>query len=241
MRISTNCTIYVFSIVYAIKQNFKAQVPIFCNPKYVTTLSAISKQSFKTQGFTLIELVLTMAIAGILVTIAIPSFNAIITSSRLTSYANDLVGALNLARSEAVRRSVSVTVRKVDNYSFTNLGSGVNWENGWDVFTDIDDDGKFEVGDELIRTYPALQSSYTLRGNDKLTDYIRYTPLGISTKNGRFVICDNSDGLGIPKANTSRLIIIDNAGRVRIGLDANNDGIPNMNKTASSNITSCTP
>ena len=207
----------------------------------------MSKRSFKTQGFTLIELVMTMAIAGILVSMAIPSFNSILNSSRLTNYANDFVGALNLARSEAVRRGVSVTVRNIDNYSYTHFGniafSGVNWEDGWDVFTDIDDDGKYEVGDVLIRTYVALNPVYTLRGNNNFANFIRYKPLGTSNNIGSFVICNNSDGLGIPKANSSRLIIVDNIGRIRMGLDTNKDGIPNTNNTASSvsNITTCTP
>jgi len=203
----------------------------------------MSKHAFKTQSFTLIELVATIAIAGILVTLAIPDFNSIITNSRLTSYANDLVSALNLARSEAVRRGISVTVRKVDNYSCTNSGAGVNWENGWDVFTDIDNDGKCDAvnGDELIRTYSTLTPFYILRGNNNISNYIRYLPTGLSNTNGSFVICNNSDGLGIPKANTSRLVIIDIVGRVRMGLDANSNGIPNMDNTASSDIVSCIP
>ncbi len=203
----------------------------------------MSKHSFKTLGFTLIELVATMAIVGILVTTAIPSFNSTITSSRLSCYANDLVSALNLARSEAVKRGISVTVRKLDNYSCTTNGAGVNWEKGWDVFMDIDNDGKCDESDELIRTYPALMSSYTLRGNHNISNYIRFLPSGLSNTNGSFVICNNSDGLGIPKANSSRLIIIDNVGRVRMGLDTNNDGIPNTKNPASSatNIKSCIP
>ena len=196
------------------------------------------KYSFNTQAFTLIELVMTMAIAGILVTIAIPSFNSIITSSRLTSYANDLVGALNLARSEAVRRGISVTVRKVDNNSYTKIGAGVNWEKGWDVFTDIDDDGKFDVGDELIRTYAELQPSYTLRGNNNFTNFIRYTPLGISNSIGSFVICDNSDGNNVPEANTSKLITVNFSGRPHMGIDSNNNRIPE--KENGTEIISCT-
>jgi type IV fimbrial biogenesis protein FimT len=203
------------------------------------------KYSFNTQAFTLIELVMTMAIAGILVTIAIPSFNSTLTSSRLTNYANDLVGALNLARSEAVRRGIKVTVRKFDNHSCPINGVngiiGANWEDGWHVFTDTDmgNVGKCVTGDELIRAYPPLMPSYTFRGNNNISNYISFLPSGQSNTNGSFVICS----LGIPKANTSRLIIVDNIGRVRMGLDTNNDGIPNTDNTASSatNITSCTP
>lgn len=200
-----------------------------------------NQPKYKT-GFTLIELMVTIAIVAIVLGIAIPSFSSTIASNRLTTSANELVTALNLARSEAVKRGASVTVRKVDDNSFTNLGASANWENGWDVFTDADSDGNYEAGDVLIRTYAPLQSSYTLRGNN-FSNFIRFTSSGQSNTNGSFVICENSDGNGLPEANTSRLIIVNSVGRVRMGLDANGDGIPNTNTTAStvSNIISCTP
>ena len=195
-------------------------------------------------GFTLIELMVTIAIAAILIAVAIPSFAPTIASNRLTANANELVTALNLARSEAVKRGVSVTIRKVDGNSSTNNGSVAtwNWENGWDVFTDADSDGNYEAGDILIRTYAPLQSSYTLRGNN-FSNFIRFISSGQSNTNGSFVICNNSDGNDVPEANTSRLIIVNTVGRVRMGLDANNDGIPNTDTTATaaSNITSCIP
>ncbi len=193
-------------------------------------------------GFTLIELMITLSIAGMLIGIAIPSFTSIITSNRLTASTNELVTALNLARSEAVKRGLSVTVRKVDDDSYTNKGAGVNWEDGWDVFTDADNDGKFEAGDTLIRTYAPLKLSYTLRSNN-FSNFIRFTPSGQSNTNGSFYICNNNDGNDIPEANTSRLIIVNSVGRARMGLDSNNDGIPNTDTTASasSNITTCNP
>ncbi len=200
------------------------------------------KQPEYSSGFTLAELIITIAIAGILAGIAIPSFTSIITSNRLTAYANDLVTALNVARSEAIKRGLSVTVRQVDDQSSTDKGAGANWEDGWDMFTDANSDGSFSAGDELLKTYSSLASSYTLRSNN-FSNFIRFTPSGQSNTNGSFIICDDSDGNGIPEANTSKLIAVNAIGRVRMGLDTNNDGIPNTDATASaaSNITSCTP
>jgi type IV fimbrial biogenesis protein FimT len=56
-------------------------------------------------GFTLVELMVTLAVAVVLITIAVPSFKHMMASSRLTTTANSLVGALNLARMEAIKRN----------------------------------------------------------------------------------------------------------------------------------------
>ncbi|QEE24448.1 prepilin-type N-terminal cleavage/methylation domain-containing protein [Rhodanobacter glycinis] len=60
------------------------------------------------RGFTLVELMITLAVAVILTAIAVPSFRNLTLSNRLTTTANDIVGALNVARMEAVKRNASV-------------------------------------------------------------------------------------------------------------------------------------
>ena len=189
-------------------------------------------------GFTLIELMITLTLVSLLMTQGIPSFKEAMRNNRLTTFNNDLVTALNLARSEAVKRNLSVSVRK----------SGANWEDGWDVFTDLDSDGVFdddgdgtlcESGEDcVLRVFEALPGSFILRGNTNFTNFIRYAPTGLSNNMGSFVICENSDGNNVPEAGTARMIIVNAVGRTMIAGDANNNGIPEEGGTE---IDSCVP
>ncbi|MCD9086513.1 GspH/FimT family pseudopilin [Stenotrophomonas sp. SY1] len=61
-------------------------------------------------GFTLVELMVTIAVLAIIAAIAVPSMQGIIKSNRLSAASTELVAALQLARAEAVRRNARVTV-----------------------------------------------------------------------------------------------------------------------------------
>ncbi|MCK5829671.1 MAG: GspH/FimT family pseudopilin [Methylococcales bacterium] len=184
----------------------------------------------KCNGFTLIELMVTLAISGIVMSIGIPSFDQIIKNNRLTTNINELVISLNLARSEAVKRNQPVTIRK----------SGLEWEQGWTIFTDLDGDGIKESGDILLRTYTALPDNFTLRSTPSYTNRITFRQSGKSV-NGSFVLCENSDGNNIPEENSSRLMVVNNVGRVRMGVDVDKNGIQEKRTDdLGTEITSCT-
>jgi len=190
----------------------------------------LQKNSGYIKGFTLIELLITIAIVGIVVSIGVPSFTATIRNSRLTTNVNELVTSLNIARSEAIKRGQPVTVAKTD----------TEWEEGWNIFTDLNGDGGIDVGDgdTVLKLYKTLPNQYTLRASG--INRITYRPTGISG-NGSFVLCDNSDANNTPEAHTSRVVIINSVGRVRMGLDSDNNGIPEMSVSGTAtNITSCT-
>lgn len=75
------------------------------------------------RGFTLIELMITITVVAILLSLAIPSFDNIIRENRMTTQTNELITAISIARSEAIRQGVQVDVVPV---------SG-SWNNGWIV------------------------------------------------------------------------------------------------------------
>lgn len=79
------------------------------------------------RGFTLLELMVTLAIAIILASIAAPSFRTMLASQRIQAASSDLNAHLMLARSEAIKRNASVTVQSVQ--------TGGKWEGGWQIVT----------------------------------------------------------------------------------------------------------
>lgn len=109
----------------------------------------------KARGFTLIELLVTLAVAAIVVTMAVPSFQSMINGNRLTSAANEMIGSLQLARSEAIRRNgrAGVCLSTGTNSGEDATCAAANVD-GWITFVDVNDDGDFDkAGDTLLRVF----------------------------------------------------------------------------------------
>jgi len=120
------------------------------------------------KGFTLIEVIVVMVVIGILAGIAIPSFRGFTRSSQVTSAANDLVSALNLARSEAVSRAIPVTVCKSDDQA--TCDNTLDWHDGWIVFVDADNDGVVAAVGDILRVYSA-PGGVTMTGGSNRMSY----------------------------------------------------------------------
>lgn len=105
-------------------------------------------------GFTLIELIITLAIATILLTVAVPGMSRFINNNRLATVANDFIGDLSLARSEALKRGSQAGVCKGS--ASGCAGAGTPWANGWIVFADVDQNETWSANDVLLRVREAL-------------------------------------------------------------------------------------
>lgn len=182
----------------------------------------------KQNGFTLIELMTTLSVAAILLSIAVPSFRESIIRSRLTTMTNEFVTAINFARSEAIKIGHSVTLCKSEDGSSCSTDNTVYWENGWIVFADTNANGSLDSGETLLRVWPALKSPYTLRSTT-FADFLRYNPQGAASNNGNFAVCHDSEEKGAKAVIITRV-------RPKLGNDSNDDQIP---ETDSGNISSC--
>ena len=114
-------------------------------------LSAIEGVMKNLRGFTLIELMVTLAVGIILLAIGIPSFMNMMSSNQTTGYANDLVGAIRYARSEAVKRAADVAICASN--SDQTACSGSDWNNGWVVFTDDNLNDQYDAGETMLRVW----------------------------------------------------------------------------------------
>ena len=166
------------------------------------------------QGFTLFELIITLAIAAIVIGIAAPSFSSMVQDNRLSGQSLDFVAALNLARSEAIKRRVLVTLCKSGNGQNCVADGGVtNWGQGWIVFADPNNRGTRDNGEPILRVHGNLAGNNRLTGNANFIDAISYLPSGDTANlgNGTLALCDsrNDDAL-------SPAIVINSTGRPRL-------------------------
>jgi type IV fimbrial biogenesis protein FimT len=109
-------------------------------------------------GFTMMELVMTMAIVVILGTIAIPGFKFVTSSNRVATEVNGLLGDIQFARSQAVKEGLSVTI--CTSTSGTGCTS-TDWELGWIVFLDSNGNQAVDAGEVVVRTQPAFAGTDT--------------------------------------------------------------------------------
>jgi len=186
-----------------------------------------SMKTSNVEGFTLVELLITMTIAGILLAVGIPSFTSMMTESRIGSQYNALVGSLYQARSEAIKGAADVTVCPKNAVGSFQCGDASDWENGWIVFIDEANNPNemiavVENRDDILSVKPEIDGINTITSFGSATNtvanvgtvsYVRYLQNGTSSlTTGSIVICDVLRG-----AADSRSLNVVQTGDIRQG------------------------
>lgn len=174
----------------------------------------------KQRGFTLTELLVTISLLSVLLAVGLPSFKQLIASNRISTQTNEFIVALNLARSEAIRRAEPVAIR-------ANSGSTPEYGTGWTIFRDPDADGSSAAATDLVREGAVSNSASVLRVTrsgltppytyatstdaDKL--YLIFTAMGASGASSKafFRVCDSRNS-----AMAGRVVEVSTAGRVSV-------------------------
>jgi type IV fimbrial biogenesis protein FimT len=185
------------------------------------------------QGYTLIELMVLVAVMSIVLAVGVPQLSTFFDGNRMVSNTNALVSAIQITRSEAIKRGNRVTLCKSSNADAGTPActTGGDWDQGWFVFSDSPSSiGVYNSATEgvpLRRFVGAEGSNTTITTSDNIiANYISFTSRGVpktangGAQSGTFQVCDDR-GLTNAAGNViARGIVLSASGRVRLSKDS---------------------
>lgn len=137
------------------------------------------------KAFTLIELLVTVAVVGVVLALAVPSFNQQILNNKSTVLSEDLIAQINLARYEAVKRGVRVSICASSDSMTTTPSCTGNWTQGYMIFVDkaaTDEATAINLGStpEIIKVFPKedTKAVISVKNGSTAVSFIRFTALG---------------------------------------------------------------
>jgi len=179
-------------------------------------------------GFTLIELIFTLAIASILLSLSMPSFADLVDRNKISAEVSQLRGSLQLGRKAAITQSKKVTLCPTINGEQCSQ----DWSDGYMVFIDDNEDRQLDPNEELLLQSKIGDANIKLRWCAfGVRSSFQWHQTGITNhQNGTFQYCYTN------KPELSRGLFISKAGRIRMSKDENGDGI---HENASGNNIDC--
>ena len=146
-------------------------------------------------GFTVIELMVALAVLAILVALAVPNFNDASLSARLNGFANSLVAAAQVARSEAIKRNATIKLCASDGGATCN---GSDWEQGWIVVN--------EAETVVLQVHPALPDQFKVTEGGGETE-LEFLGTVVGTTPATLTVCRST-----PVGNEERVVTISGTG-----------------------------
>jgi len=178
-------------------------------------------------GFTLYELLITVLVIGVILSLGVPNMREFTANSRITATANDLHSAFMLGRTEAARTKQNVTVcASADGATCT----AADFDAGWIVFVDDDGDGVVDGGtDTVVRVFPAVDAAINITAtdiNDVVgADSFTFAPTGLGLGNAGALsaatICDDrGNRVSAGGWSSARVLIVTPLGRSTVLRDS---------------------
>ncbi|HJS21578.1 MAG TPA: GspH/FimT family pseudopilin [Steroidobacteraceae bacterium] len=185
----------------------------------------MGRKRITTTGFTLIELMVTLSVAGVILAFAAPNFREFLLNSRMTGSANDLLTSLQLARSEAIKRQRPVAVCPSLNPLATppTCRADAVWSDGAAqaglvLWEDTNGDASPAAGEPVIAPQELLGPSLTVRSN---FNAVVYQPNGFADVPGNpaarvVLICDERINSRVGDNYRKRVLSVNRTGRAEI-------------------------
>jgi len=170
-------------------------------------------------GFSLIEMLVALAVAGVLLGLAWPAMSELTAANRSAAALNQITGATQWARHAAITLRTTVTMCP----GATNACGGRDtWHDGTLIVADNNGNGRIDAGEEILRVLPRLQGGGRAYWRSfRNRSYLQFNATGLTHwQNGTLLYCPR-DG----DARHARAVIINAAGRARKAPDRNGDGI----------------
>ncbi len=139
--------------------------------------------SSRESGFTFMELMITLAVGSILLAVAVPSFQSLMTSNQLTATTNTLVFSLQTARSEAIKRALPAGVctssNSLEDAATCSTGSG--FVGGWIAYVDSNSNGSRDNDEDIVMAVEDRGPGFTITADTAFQNQVYFDESGGSS------------------------------------------------------------
>jgi type IV fimbrial biogenesis protein FimT len=168
----------------------------------------------KSAAFTLVELMVALALVGILLAAAAPNTRAFLAAAELRERSEALMRALSVARSEAIKRGTRVDV--CPSTDREHCAPSATWETGWLTFVNESKSAQPPQASAILSRESPGRAGIAISGNRPIADYISFTSIGHARRHdgalqmGTFTVCRSGQD--------TQKVVLANSGRVRLDL-----------------------